>query len=228
MIDTKQMREFCRLLIGFDATIPLRLNARDIEVPGEIVACAEDVTKAIAGAAKNGEILGFDKGRYADQVKKLIHWIDLYMSIQCRPGKPWDDGEKEIALVDVRKPGNPRGNCDGIIFLNGIHDTEYKFAVQSAQKEAFRYLKAGDPLVCFEMKSPAGLASIDFNSLCKHCVSFRDHRDEIRNARRRPGEEIHVFFALTRAGINAVQPEHCDRWIVKKSESEGVWCVLYI
>jgi hypothetical protein len=201
-----------------DPTIALRLAARGKPVPESIRAQAQGLwDAALASSPLDDEALG-----------AVQAWIEGYFAPLLVPGADYDSG----APADWR----PCGHADGVIYLAGIRDANnhdrWVPGVEGMERTALRYLRPMSPL---ERATRAALEGRDHISgfavprtqgLFCYCPGIGAWSADVARDQRH-GEEVRNLFSLSDAAIDAVQPAHKNRWVVRKPET-GIWSVFYI
>lgn len=202
----------------FDPTIVMRLAERGKQVPGDIHSKALDAwDKALSGKpVEDGAVF------------EIAAWLDSYFEPLLVPGPDYES--------DAPADWKPRGHADGVLYLAGIRDAQNQDrwipGIEGLQRTALRYLRPASPVECATRMALEGRDRISgfavprLTGLYQYCPGIGAWKSDIEEDRRH-GEEVFDFFTISDAAIDAVQPAHRNRWVVKKPEF-GIWAIFYV
>ena len=213
-----------------EAEAPLRLSSRGFEFPQEVIEASGRIA-----AALRGQQVDLKEGDFKIAIDAVEKWIST-------KNKPGEGNEEGTPPADWK----PCGKAEGVIHLGALVDEfgigltsgemdgrkenqkrgHKKYYFKSLNRQAFRYLKPAEVLERVKRKNPAGLAKINFDKLAAHIPGVAIVSTEIREHATREGRPIHAWFTVSDAGIDAIQPRHAYRWIVRKVE-DGIWALFY-
>jgi hypothetical protein len=160
----------------------------------------------------------------AEEMKK----IEARIAAALKPGE-YPDPDKQTS--DLKQCGK----CDGVIFLGAkenfgvLAGKPHVERLPSYERQAKRYLRP----MSLEWHARELHYGRDQRGVCMPQVSFLyrekplDGGDSIEEVAAKAGREICRIFTQEQHCIDAIQPEHRERWRVFPVE-EGVWAVLYI